>query len=63
MATEAAASPCVSICTYERRLGYCTGCGRTLDEIAGWGRLNDGQKRTVRAAAAERLGAAPSPTL
>jgi hypothetical protein len=27
--------------------GWCQGCLRTLDEIAGWGGLDDGGKRIV----------------
>ncbi|GAA4216767.1 hypothetical protein GGQ68_002949 [Sagittula marina] len=30
-------SPCINICVIHRREGICTGCLRTLDEIAGWG--------------------------
>jgi hypothetical protein len=29
------ASPCVGVCVIDGD-GWCEGCGRTLDEIAGW---------------------------
>lgn len=29
-------TPCVKICTIDRRSGLCVGCLRTLGEIAGW---------------------------
>jgi predicted Fe-S protein YdhL (DUF1289 family) len=29
-------SPCISICAIDPGTGYCVGCFRTLDEIAGW---------------------------
>ena len=29
-------SPCISVCVMDERTGLCTGCQRTLDEIAGW---------------------------
>jgi predicted Fe-S protein YdhL (DUF1289 family) len=34
--------------------GLCTGCYRTLDEIAGWIDLGDEARRTLVAALAER---------
>jgi len=30
------ASPCISICVMNPSSGWCEGCYRTLDEIAGW---------------------------
>jgi predicted Fe-S protein YdhL (DUF1289 family) len=30
------ASPCNRVCTIDQVTGYCAGCYRTLDEIAGW---------------------------
>lgn len=30
-------SPCVDICVMDGDSGWCIGCGRTIDEIAGWG--------------------------
>jgi predicted Fe-S protein YdhL (DUF1289 family) len=47
-------SPCVSICQMDTRTGYCSGCLRTIDEIAGWSRYSDADKRTVLARIAER---------
>ena len=29
-------SPCILICSIDLNTGYCFGCGRTRDEIAGW---------------------------
>ncbi len=29
-------TPCRKICVMDPASGLCTGCGRTLDEIAGW---------------------------
>jgi predicted Fe-S protein YdhL (DUF1289 family) len=40
-------SPCVSICTMDAQTGLCTGCLRTLDEIAAWGMLDDDGRRAV----------------
>ena len=29
-------SPCILVCSVDMNTGYCFGCGRTRDEIAGW---------------------------
>jgi hypothetical protein len=41
------ASPCISICRMDEATGWCEGCLRTLDEIALWTVLDDGDKRAV----------------
>ncbi len=38
------ASPCVSVCVMDQQSGVCTGCYRTLNEIATWGRLPNQQR-------------------
>ena len=40
-------SPCNSICRMDDDTGWCTGCLRTLDEIAGWSVLDAAQKQGV----------------
>ncbi len=40
-------SPCVSICQMDAASGLCSGCLRTLDEIATWGQLDDPEKRII----------------
>jgi predicted Fe-S protein YdhL (DUF1289 family) len=40
-------SPCISVCVIDERTGLCTGCQRTLDEIAAWSGLDDAGRRTV----------------
>jgi predicted Fe-S protein YdhL (DUF1289 family) len=40
-------SPCISVCAMDVSSGLCRGCLRTLDEIAGWSRLDDEGKRTI----------------
>ena len=41
------ASPCVSLCQMHATTGWCRGCLRTLDEIAGWSRLDNTRKYAV----------------
>lgn len=39
-------SPCRDVCRMGEH-GYCEGCYRTLDEIAGWGQSDDARKRAI----------------
>ncbi|HUJ86453.1 MAG TPA: DUF1289 domain-containing protein [Burkholderiales bacterium] len=60
-------SPCINVCHMSPRLGVCTGCCRTLDEIARWSELSEAERRRVTSALPrrrQRLGlaeAAPAP--
>lgn len=40
-------SPCVQICRVDQAAKTCEGCGRTLDEIAGWGHMTETEKAPV----------------
>jgi hypothetical protein len=40
-------SPCINVCQLDAATGFCTGCRRTIDEIATWSRLDDREKRAV----------------
>ncbi len=51
-------SPCVSICRLDPDTQICTGCLRTLDEIAAWGRLDRQGRHRVLAAVERRRTAA-----
>ena len=43
-------SPCVSVCAMDPMSGLCTGCLRTLAEIAEWSILEDDERRAIWAA-------------
>ncbi len=47
-------SPCISVCRIDAATGLCVGCLRTLDEIAGWGSLDDDARRAVWSAIEQR---------
>lgn len=51
-------SPCISICKMDPVTGWCEGCWRTIDEIAGWSRYSDEQKRATWARLEIRRSAA-----
>ncbi|HEX5638700.1 MAG TPA: DUF1289 domain-containing protein [Burkholderiaceae bacterium] len=40
-------SPCISVCKMSPVTGWCEGCHRTIDEIAGWSRMSDDARRLV----------------
>jgi uncharacterized protein len=50
-------TPCVKICTLDARARLCLGCGRTLDEIAGWSTMSTGERRRIMAELPARLTA------
>jgi uncharacterized protein len=47
VAGAAVPSPCVGVCKMSPDSGWCTGCWRSLDEIAQWGRMADAGKLRV----------------
>ncbi|UWP90014.1 DUF1289 domain-containing protein [Aliiroseovarius crassostreae] len=47
-------SPCVKICVVHRDAGLCTGCLRTLDEIASWSSLPAETRREIMKILPER---------
>jgi hypothetical protein len=55
MATEKASTPCIQVCAVSGVTGLCIGCGRTLAEIAAWGRLSEPERRAIMAALPARL--------
>ena len=50
-------TPCNKICTIDPAAGLCAGCGRTLDEIAHWTALTDGERARIMAELPQRLRA------
>ena len=57
---DAVASPCTSVCKMDARSGWCEGCLRNLDEIAGWSVMSDDEKRAVWDALALRRTEPPA---
>jgi predicted Fe-S protein YdhL (DUF1289 family) len=48
-------TPCVDICEIDAPSGLCKGCGRTIDEIAGWSQMNPEERRAIMAILPARL--------
>jgi hypothetical protein len=50
-------SPCIKVCVVDGLADICLGCGRTLPEIASWGRMSEEQRLAVMATLPERMSA------
>ena len=48
-------SPCILVCSMDDKTGYCFGCGRTRDEIAGWIDMTSAERRAIMALLPARL--------
>ena len=48
-------SPCILVCSIDDKTGYCFGCGRTRDEIAGWIAYSGSERRQIMDALPARL--------
>jgi len=48
-------SPCVRVCAIDAHTGLCTGCGRTLEEIAGWTKMTDEERERIISTLSDRL--------
>ncbi len=49
-------SPCVKICVIHPEARLCTGCLRSLDEIAAWSKMSNDERRAVIEALPARKG-------
>jgi len=48
-------TPCIKVCVMDPTSGLCSGCGRTLDEIAYWGSMSEDERQAVMRVLPERL--------
>ena len=48
-------TPCIKICAIDPASGLCRGCGRTLDEIAQWGSLDESERQAIMRVLRARL--------
>jgi predicted Fe-S protein YdhL (DUF1289 family) len=40
-------SPCIDVCKFDGRTGFCTGCLRTRDECKRWKKMKDKHRQKV----------------
>ena len=58
-------SPCIAVCIIDPKTKLCLGCGRTLPEIGGWGKMESSERLGIMARLDIRMaeaGLAPSST-
>ncbi|MCU4182173.1 DUF1289 domain-containing protein [Bosea sp. BH3] len=51
----AISTPCIKVCVIDPASKLCEGCGRTLAEIAQWGRFTEVERLAIIAALPDRL--------
>lgn len=51
-----APSPCISVCVLDPASGFCRGCFRTIQEIAGWTMMTRAERLAVLARLPGRRG-------
>ena len=54
-------SPCINVCVLDAA-ARCTGCGRTIDEIARWAQMSAQEQRDVVARLAHERGNPAEPS-
>lgn len=60
MSTE---TPCIAVCIIDPRTKLCFGCGRTLPEIARWGRMERDERLAVMEGLPARMAEAGLPPM
>ena len=55
--SNAVESPCINVCRMDPATGLCVGCLRTIDEIAGWAKASDAERRAVLVRLGQRRAA------
>jgi len=59
MATTRAESPCIDLCIYDYDRDFCTGCGRTLEEVSYWNYFTPQEKQQIFKKCKKSLDAPP----
>lgn len=50
MSANAPTTPCIGICRLDTAGARCLGCGRTLEQIAGWSGYSEAERLRIMAA-------------
>ena len=48
-------TPCIKVCLMDQGTSLCSGCGRTLAEIARWGRMDNAERRSIMSGLRQRM--------
>jgi uncharacterized protein len=55
MFSSPVSTPCIKVCVVDPLSGLCIGCGRTVEEVAGWGAMSEAERLGVMAGLEARL--------
>ena len=55
MSDKSKETPCIAVCLMDPKTSLCVGCGRTLPEIARWGRMEGAERRSIMATLGQRM--------
>jgi hypothetical protein len=56
-------TPCIAVCMIDPRSSLCFGCGRTLEEIARWHRMDSAERLAVMSTLRTRMQEAGLPPM
>jgi predicted Fe-S protein YdhL (DUF1289 family) len=48
-------TPCIAVCVIDAKANLCVGCGRTLPEIARWGRMDSTERLQIMSTLRQRM--------
>ena len=48
-------TPCIAVCLMDPKTNLCLGCGRTLPEIARWGRMESAERLSIMSTLRQRM--------
>lgn len=48
-------TPCIAVCLMDPKTSLCLGCGRTLPEIARWGRMESSERLSIMSMLRQRM--------
>lgn len=48
-------TPCIAVCLIDAKTNLCLGCGRTLPEIARWGRMESAERLAIMSTLKDRM--------
>ena len=48
--------PCVGVCRFDGRAGWCVGCGRTIPEVQAWRKLTPYRRAALLRELPRRVG-------
>jgi predicted Fe-S protein YdhL (DUF1289 family) len=55
MSEQKKETPCVAVCLMDPKTSLCLGCGRTLQEIARWSRMERAERLSIMSTLRRRM--------